>query len=357
MNPRYSKNYPNFNHLAAPKTNIAKPKVIRFKTIVLLIISTLLIYSLTTLINRNKVAADSPFNVLYSGQPGYCLDDYHGVVKSNQQLDIWYCNGTKSQDFIKSAGQIKLYSTNYCLSELNNKAVLELCSLSNPSELWHSYDVGLANNKTNNCLSLSSSKLKDHNLVITASCGNMTSIKKLWTYSSWNGVNILAQSDQNCQSQSSVGSRIACYANQQWLSWESEPSLRPTLLNEYTDGNSYEEWCADFVSYIYKEAGVPFNSGERGTNYWDEYNANYIINTGLTYHSASSGYIPRAGDVAYFNYSGGHVEIVVKGGPNPTFIYGDSGIIDPVTHNGNMAENQITNNPGLGQVVYYLSPN
>ena len=77
---------------------------------------------------------------------------------------------------------------------------------------------------------------------------------------------------------------------------------------------------------------------------------------GYTIHYASTGYLPKPGDVAFFNYSAGHVEIVISGGKQPTFIYGDSGTIDPTTGNGQMKANTILGNVS-GQVVYYLSPN
>ena len=77
---------------------------------------------------------------------------------------------------------------------------------------------------------------------------------------------------------------------------------------------------------------------------------------GFSYHNASS-YTPRPGDVAYFDYSGGHVEIVVSGGPTPTFVYGDSANIDSSTGNGEMEANTIISDGSMGQVLYYLSPN
>jgi hypothetical protein len=152
----------------------------------------------------------------------------------------------------------------------------------------------------------------------------------------------------------SQGDKIACVAAQQWILWQSGTVSHNTLLNTYSDGNSYEEWCADFVSYVYKQAGYPFENGERDG--WDEYYAPYIENQGFTYHSAYD-YTPKAGDVAFFDYNGGHVEIVAVGGSKPIFIYGDSGTTDKTTGNGDMADNTITNDGTAGQLIYYLSPN
>ena len=124
-------------------------------------------------------------------------------------------------------------------------------------------------------------------------------------------------------------------------------------MTGYTDGAPYEEWCADFVSYIYKEAGYPFTGGE--TNGWDENNANKIQFMGFVKHDPAN-YTPKPGDVGYFNYNGGHVEIVISGGAHPTFIYGNSATIDPTTGNGQMESNTIVQDGSLGHLVYYLSP-
>jgi len=62
---------------------------------------------------------------------------------------------------------------------------------------------------------------------------------------------------------------VACYAAKEWAAWQAPGSNHNALLNVYADGNGYEEWCADFISYVYKEAGYPFSGGERDG--WDEY--------------------------------------------------------------------------------------
>jgi hypothetical protein len=49
--------------------------------------------------------------------------------------------------------------------------------------------------------------------------------------------------------------------------------------------------------------------------------------------------------------------VVVKGGVDPTFIYGDSGTVDPATNDGDMNEDMLTSDGSTGQVTYYLSPN
>jgi hypothetical protein len=291
-----------------------------------------------------------------SGIGSFCLDDHHDGKGINSAVDIWTCNGTKSQGFVLSFNKIKHLASNppgQCLGVLNSgktggdKLVLNNCS-KDASQNWAVDQDGLENTKSSLCLNSPSDKIGT-NLVL-GSCNNLSTTNKAWAQDIWtnNNGNYI-----NCARLSSRGQKVACFAQYQWSTWQSQPSLHSAMLNDYTDGNSYEEWCADFVSYVYKEAGYPFDNGERDG--WDEYDANNIQNMGFTYHSAAS-YVPRVGDVAFFDYPGGHVEIVVKAGMNPQFIYGDSGTTDPITNNGEMNENTLTNDGMYGQVTYYLSP-
>lgn len=82
----------------------------------------------------------------------------------------------------------------------------------------------------------------------------------------------------------------------------------PRIL-EYTDGNA-ERWCADFVSWVYKQAGKPFTGGSSGgwriagalaVGRWFESNKLWI-NRGDS--------DPQPGDVIVFNH--GHVGLVEK---------------------------------------------
>jgi hypothetical protein len=287
-----------------------------------------------------------------SGLTNLCLDDRHDGKGLNSIVDNFSCNGTKSQDFVLSGDKIK-HSLDQCLSVLErgksngDQVVLNNCS-NNASQAWAVDQGGLENSKSSLCLS-SPSDTSGVKLVL-GSCNNLSKPQEAWAEDIWNND---SGNYQNCAQINQRGPKVACYAQYQWSTWQSQPSLHSALLSDYTDGNSYEEWCADFVSYVYREAGYPFVSGER--NGWDEYNANNVQNMGFTYHSASS-YVPQAGDVAFFDYPGGHVEIVVKGGKHPLFVYGDSGTTDPKTGNGDMNEDTLTNDGIYGQVTSYLSP-
>jgi len=288
-----------------------------------------------------------------SGIAGYCLDVHRDSLDSNADVDSWSCNGTAAQDWTVSSDTIR-HNKNYCLSIQNNgtssgdKIVSDTCNGS-ASQVWTTSIDGFENPASALCLDVPNSKTDTQ--LILGSCNGLTGPNEAWATSVWSKDNTSGAST-SCSG--SEGQLIACYAAEQWAIWQSGATSHSTLLNNYSDGNGYEEWCADFVSYVYKESGHPFSYGER--NGWDEYLADNIQNMGFTYHPAN-GYIPQAGDVAYFDYPGGHVEIVAVGGSKPIFIYGDSGATDPSTGNGDMAEDTITNYPSEGQLEYYLSPN
>ncbi len=322
------------------------------RAFLLLAMSGILVWASSNLFGFITASADAPQPEIRSAAGDYCLDDFHGAKQPASPVDAWNCNGTASQAWTLSGQQIKLASK-YCLQAAKGQVVLNLCTRSQYQN-WQANGVGLMNSGNGQCLYLTHGQ--PYRPLTTKTCADLSSVNESWTPTVWQGKPMIDISSPPCN-QSSIGQRVACNAERQWLAWETIPQLRPYLLSDYTDGNAYEEWCADFVSYVYKESGQPFTNGERGTNGWDEYNANNIRYMGFSYHAADSGYVPQPGDVAYFDYAGGHVEIVESGGRHPTFIYGDSGTLDPITHNGDMAENQILVDGQIGQVVYYLSPN
>ena len=112
-------------------------------------------------------------------------------------------------------------------------------------------------------------------------------------------------------------------------------------VNKYTD-NTLEYWCADFVSWVYKEAGKPFTGGSsggwripsvEGIQAWMEANAEFHTNT-------AGSPDPQPGDVYVIN-NGEHIGIVVKveGGK----LYAIS---------GNTSTENFSNGVGVGDTVY-----
>ena len=297
--------------------------------------------------------ASTPYPAIKSGIDGYCIDNHGNSESSNNPINSEYCNNSDAQNFTLTGTTINHDST-YCLGVANNsvtpyaKIVLNTCSGAS-GQVWLRDRGGFQNPNSGLCLAIPESLTGVE--LVASPCSDLSQFNEQWTPVSAKGTPI---SGNNCGAETLEGARVGCFATQEWTAWQAKPSSHYSLLNNYTDGNSYEQWCADFVSYVYKEAGYPFSQGERG---WDEYNANNIQNmANFTLHYASSNYVPRTGDVAFFDYAGGHVEIVVSGGKNPTFVYGDSATPDPVTGNGDMMANTITNDGINGQVIYYLTP-
>lgn len=74
-----------------------------------------------------------------------------------------------------------------------------------------------------------------------------------------------------------------------------------------------EPWCADFVSWAWRRAGVPIGFGGLGSDYvpelvgWARFSGRW--------HAARSGYRPRPGDLVVYRAGGsrrGHIGMVVK---------------------------------------------
>jgi len=288
-----------------------------------------------------------------SGITNYCLDVHRDSTANQAEVDSWRCNGTAAQNWAFSSDLIK-HGNDTCLgiqhgrTTAGDKIVASHCDGS-LGQVWTSAIGGYENPNSALCLAVPGGVVKAQ--LTASSCDDLTKANELWSPATRSKNNSTAAT-LSCNS-GTQGQAVACYAAKQWVLWQSGDISHKTLLNNYSIGNGYEEWCADFISYIYKQAGYPFTQGER--NGWDEYLANNIQNMGFKYHPAA-GYVPQPGDIAYFDYPGGHVEIVAVGGSKPIFIYGDSGATDPTTGNGDMAENSITSDGSLGQLVYYLSP-
>ena len=281
-----------------------------------------------------------------SGYAGYCMDDRHDSTAQGAAVILWDCNGTQAQKWTMHGATI-VHGSDICLTAGGVNIVVAPCNGAADQE-WAAAIDGLENPDTAQCLA--APRQQSGVQLTLASCGSLTQPSEAWQTATWSRAADTTAATTVCSG--TEGQLVACYAAKEWAARQA--SDHNQLLNLYTDGNGYEEWCADFVSYVYKEAGYPFSAGERDS--WDEYLATNVQNMGFVYHDASSGYVPRTGDVAFFDYSGGHVEIVAIGGSKPLFIYGDSGTIDPVSGNGDMAENTITNDGAAGQVLYYLSP-
>ena len=91
----------------------------------------------------------------------------------------------------------------------------------------------------------------------------------------------------------------------------------------YSEGNR-ENWCADFVSWVYLKAGYPFvTKGAPGRSYWRIYRVSNNNDPGIpnlrsyfiannAYKTKESGYTPVVGDVVIFSRNRSHTGIIEK---------------------------------------------
>lgn len=112
-------------------------------------------------------------------------------------------------------------------------------------------------------------------------------------------------------------------------------------IDKYTDGWR-EYWCADFVSWVYKEAGTPFTGGlsggwripaVRNIEAWFRENATYIKN--------DAGVRPQPGDVYFMGIS--HTGIIEKVEGNTIY-----------TISGNTSVDNTGNGKGVGRGSYTI---
>jgi hypothetical protein len=310
-----------------------------------IILFLLCIFAVFGSLHSGKSSAESntadPVYAIKSGLNDECLDVHDSGHTPGAVVDDYSCNSTNAQSW--NVDIINIKNNNMCLSVNNDSTskgaavLLENCTQA-PGQVWLDDNGSLFNPNSQLCISEPS--LKDP--LIMGSCDANQNAQ-------WSSPGLTLK----CDNISEEGPKVACYADKEWELWKTDSNSHEALLNTYTDGAPYEEWCADFVSYVYKEAGYPFTKGE--TNGWDQNIAGYVQYMGFNQHSLSI-YAPSSGDVGYFDYAGGHVEIVVSGGTHPTFIYGNSGKVDPTTGNGEMEANTIIKDGSLGNLTYYLSP-
>lgn len=296
----------------------------------------------------NKASADSLRIVTKSN---YCIDLLHGNTGENAPVMLWICDKTSSQSWDEQLSTIT-HDDKYCLAVSNltiqnNKTIVVQSCNNGANQVWLNSDGKLYNPDTEECISTYGG---DGTQLIVKDCNS----KYILTWQNQDVSGVVIGRNLDC-SKGDRSYKLSCNAIAEWETWRNGSNNHVQLLNKYTDNASYEEWCADFISYIYKVSGYPFVGAYDG---WDENNALNIQNYNFTIHDASSGYLPNPGDVAFFDYgNGGHTEMVISGGSHPTFIYGNSARVDPQTGNGDMRANTITRVKDKGSLIYYLSPN
>jgi len=154
--------------------------------------------------------------------------------------------------------------------------------------------------------------------------------------------------DSGCGTGNAVSGSVAKIievAQQELATAPTDPVGIANYIQKF-QGNA-GSWCADFVSYVLKQAGSPFNPG---TDNWHIPAVNsvqaYFKDKG-TFHAARSGYIPKPGDIVIYNQGIGdfpqHVDIIISmdGGEKFTTIGGNEG------NKVNKVQHSSYNDPGI----------
>jgi len=164
--------------------------------------------------------------------------------------------------------------------------------------------------------------------------------------------------------QTSLRQQVVCLAEQQLAIWKSQPGYPWNRANTYSQsgyltysqGNT-QQWCADFVSWIYEQVGYPLQPDPNWRISWvpdiqtiGEQNQNF------QWHPESSGYTPQPGDLAI--YSGdGHVNIFISNeNGTSTYIGGDQGV-GPYPGGSIVSEQPWPGYYDNGGILGYVSPN
>ncbi len=189
----------------------------------------------------------------------------------------------------------------------------------------------------------------------------------------------------NCQSSTSsnlsqIRQQVVCLAQAQLSIWKSQPGYTSNGSNNFSYAHTGyliysqdrpEEWCADFVSWIFHQAGDPLSQTD--WNISSVANIASIQNPKFTVHNQGSGYIPQPGDIA-IHYSNQisppyyHINIVVAvTGNSVTLIGGDQGGANNLNYGGSNSgsvvseytDNFSSNNffGGSDNIYEYVSPN
>lgn len=124
---------------------------------------------------------------------------------------------------------------------------------------------------------------------------------------------------------STVRQNVVCITQQELQKWTSG-QLKPANGYLAYSQNAVEEWCADFVSWVYDQAKYPLKPDPS----WrvpsvDGVRAIGNQNKNFHWHNAG-GYTPRPGDIVVHKEGMSHVNIVVGvSGSSMTLIGGDQG--------------------------------
>ena len=96
---------------------------------------------------------------------------------------------------------------------------------------------------------------------------------------------------------SATQKRVLALAQQEYA---KNPTGYDETVMKYTEGFE-ESWCADFISWVFNQAGTPFVHPD--TKYWRIPGVQTLMayyQKENAYHEIGDGYVPKMGDVAFY---------------------------------------------------------
>lgn len=159
---------------------------------------------------------------------------------------------------------------------------------------------------------------------------------------------------------SAVRQKVVCIAEQELAKWTPPGPIPRLKYLTYSDG-AEEEWCADFASWVYNQAGYPFTGGVSGG--WRlpaVLSIEAIGVAGQKFHwHPEAGYTPKPGDLVIHRKGDSHVNIVVSVSGNVVnMVGGDQGSGPYGGPNSASVVSKATSHGGFlgGDISGYVSP-
>lgn len=152
-----------------------------------------------------------------------------------------------------------------------------------------------------------------------------------------------------------VRDKVVSLARQELAKWDGGELVAGNGYKKYSQGRA-ENWCADFVSWIYNRADYPLQEGNDG-NVPAVTTVEQIgkENQKFEYHAAE-GYTPQKGDIVVQTNGLSHVNIVVAvDGDKITVIGGNQGANGGGFNNSKVTQYTFTGSTGAG-TTGYVSP-
>ena len=171
-------------------------------------------------------------------------------------------------------------------------------------------------------------------------------------------VNCSGATDNATVGLSPVRQNIVCTAKAELAKWTSGQLTPAQGFLTYSQG-VYEEWCADFVSWVYDQAKVPLKPDPTWRiSYVPNIQAVPSSNPSFHYHAAA-GYTPRPGDLGIISDTGSHVIVIVGvSGSTITSIGGDEAVSVPHTYGTKNppSTSKLQQDTNYAGVTGYVSP-